>query len=306
MVIFYCVHNYTVIFLLLNGWIYYLCNSIYVTAFETIFQKQDSYNHKTQLWLSSGELFSGAFSTILLFLFAYFKIPFYNLMYIVLLLFLKSYWMLITKLDHVKTFHISNNHHIFINFIRDVKKTIKILKKHNQLMMITIMGFIPLALMLIIEQKNMFKFTALFNVSKMQEIHFVFKFVVFFFASLCIPILGIKVKSNNTYLKMSIFFITVGFIFSIQKNIIWLNFIGYILLGFSHYTMLVFRKVRRREIMITNHIFFNSLGMFFAIEGLGGMVSYAFLTTFGSNFIALLTFGITVITLLFYFRKKFN
>jgi hypothetical protein len=304
LLIYSFVPKYQPLFLMINGWCYYSFNSLFATAFETIFQKQDTFTHKTQVWLSSGELISGAIATAVLTLFAFFKIKFIYLFPGILILFLTSYWMLSTKLNHIKEFHIKNNHHIIINFLRDVRKTIKILLKNKQLFILTLAGFIPLAILIVIEQKNMFKFTSLFNSNRMQEIHFLFKFILFVVAGLAIPFLSFKVTNQATYLKMSILFIILGFLFSIHKTSILLNFLGFVFLGLAHYTMIVYRKIKRLDIMIKNDIFFNSLGVFFAIEGLGGIVSYSFLAFFGSSFQALIFFGIVLISMLLYFRKE--
>lgn len=306
LLIYSFVPKYQPLFLMVNGWCYYACNSLYATAFETIFQKQDSFNHKTQVWLSSGELISGAIATIILTLFVFFKIPFGFLTPGLFILYIASFWLLATKLDHIKEFHIKNNHHIVLNFIRDVKKTIKILQKNKQLMILTIVGFIPLAILLVIEQKNMFKFSSLFDLKKMQEIHFIFKFILFMIVGTLIPLFSFKIKNQTTYLNLSILFMAMGFTLSINETSLILNFMGFILLGLAHYTMILYRKVKRREIMIENDIFFNSLGVFFAIEGLGGVVSYSFLAFFGSSHISLILFGFILVSMLLFFRKDIS
>lgn len=304
LVIFHYFPQYAIGFLMVNGWIYYITNSIYATAFETMFQQRQDFNHKTQVWLSSGESFSGAIATALLSLFAYLKVDFIYLGLVIVPLFISNYLALTRYTSNIGHFHIKNDHHIALNFYRDMMKTYKILKKYKQLRTITFLGFIPLAILIIIEQTNMFKFTELFNVDSMKFIHYVFKLVLFLLVGFVIPYISFKITHYDKYYKISFFCLVVGIVSSLVNYSVYINFVGYILLGFAHYFMLIYRKLKRREIMLENNINFNSLGIFFAIEGLGGAVSFLFLAIFGTNIYALWSFGIIVSYLIFKHLKS--
>lgn len=307
LLIFFAYPGPKILYLMVNGWLYYISNSFYMTAFETIFQKQAEFSSKTQALLSSGELLSGGSITSLLLAMVYFKINYVVLIPVLLCFYIYGMWLLSDKLSHIKEFHVSNNHNIVVNFLRDFSQTIKTLVKYKNLMVITFLGYFPLVLLLITEQKNLYLIKATFNESTTQLVHFGFKIILFFISGIIIHVFSKKWEDTETeYLLYSLLCLFIGIVGTlIDRNVV-MNLIGFVFLGMSHYLMILYRKIRRRSIMIENNIAFHSLGIFFAIEGLSGVISYSFLSIFGENYLAFFTFSMSILIMITWVYKWLN
>lgn len=305
LIIFYNMNNNynKFIILIILNFFFIISNSIFVTSFETIFQKDLKFNNAIQSQITSADLLSGGLSLLIILCFSLFKLDFIFLIpfYIFFYLF-GAYYM--RKRIESSTITQYNFKYTYKKTIKDLKKTLSILRHDKDMLKNTMIGYIPFSFFLIIEQLNIYKFEQLYQYNSMKLLHFGFKTVLFFSAGFLVPIIMKKTKNITSFLKYSIILMILGGMGSILTSNTLINVFSILCLGFSHYLVLNYRKLKRRDLMIKNNITFSTLGFFFAIEGLSGMFANLYLTIFGHLKLSLIMFFIIGISIIFIFYNK--
>lgn len=298
--------SYKFLFFIINNIFFIWSNSILTTSFENLFQKHNLFNPSTQSQIASADLFSGGFALLIILILSFLKIDFYWLIPVYIFAFSLAAIQLHKKLPkNLKSIPI-NAKSTIVQIFNDFIATLKILKNDDDMLKNTFIGYIPFSFFLIVEQSNIFHFTSLYNESTMKILHFGFKTILFFGAGLIVPLLMNKCSDVHKLLKYSIVLMIFGSIGSICTTNVYINVLSILLLGFAHYLVLNYRKIKRRNIMIKKNITFSTLGFFFAIEGLSGMISNLYLSIFGSNPVTLVILFVTGIIsmIIFYLSQK--
>ncbi len=290
-ILFFCYGNEDKIYyMLICNLLFVMANSLLSTNFDILVQKRHDFTVKTQSNISAGDLFAGTFSFILVLLLIVTKTSFE---YFSLVIFIMGIISLISIHFFVIEIGDSNSKSILEtikNVIDDLICTTNIIKKDKDILQNIIIGYIPFSFFIIIEQINIVDFAHRFDYHQMQIFHFVVKICLFFIAGITVPFLMQKMVKIHSLLLTAIICMSLGGLLSFARFSIIFDLIGVILLGISHTLVLNFRKVKRRNIMVSKNISFSTLGFLFAIEGLSGVFANAYLSLFGKNLLTLSIF----------------
>lgn len=287
LLIFYFVPEDRFTLLMINNLGFTVSNAIFVTSIETLFQNNKLFNKNVQAKLTAGDLCSGGVAVLIILGFSYFKITFDWLLPVITVTFLSGLVVihrLVEELNKLKKIQLQR---LFRSGIQEVASTIKFISKNQEMISNMIIGYVPFAFFLVVEQINIFRFSHLYNDLTMKLLHFSFKSVWFLSGALIVPILVNKSREINQIFKLGTYAFLIGGVCSLIPEITWLNLLGTLLLGYAHNLIFVYRKINRRRILDNAKVGFQSLGVFFAIEGLSGIIANTYLAIFGMSYVVL-------------------
>lgn len=260
-----------------------ISNSFFVTSMETLFQNHQLFDKNVQSKLTMGDLISGSAALICILLFTILKISYAWLIPLAILTFIGGVTAIIKLIEALHKMTLRQLRSIFKNGIKEFNSTISFIRGNDELITNMIIGYIPFAFFLIVEQINIYRFSATYEDSTMQILHYSFKTIWYLTGAFIVPQVVSKSKDVNQVFLRGVYCFIIGGLCSLLYGQTWLNLFGVLLLGYSHNLIFIYRKVNRRKILDAANVGFHSLGVFFAVEGLSGMISSVYLSVFGKN-----------------------
>jgi len=252
--------------------------------------------------MTLGDLSSGSIALGLILLFTVFKINYLWFLLVNFVTFLLGYYVIRKLVNLLHALSVVQLKKLFKNGLKEFSSTILFIKGNSELISNMIIGYIPFAFFLVVEQINIYRFSFLYKESTMQILHYSFKTVWYLTGAFIVPLLVNWTKNIEQIFTRGLICFIVGGILSLIPNYTVLNLVGILFLGYSHNLIFVYRKVNRRKILDNANIGFQSLGVFFAVEGLSGVFSSVYLAIFGKSLFFLAI--IFIISALYLIKKN--